>query len=229
MKIGYTGLELPAGKVKYDDGRVAALVEKHKPKKIVPFFAELLPQELVKCDCVAAPKDQALELVIPDMEKCEQRLVNAESDTERLLLEKCQKLLEQETFLSDAEFNADELKILAGLNFISMKPVLLLAETLPVNEVIKQALNKAKIIFYFTAGPTEVHAWPIKAGSDILMAADKIHSDLARGFIRADIVSFDDYMKCHNMNDAKKQGIAKVVDRDYITQDGDVIEIRFNV
>ncbi len=74
-----------------------------------------------------------------------------------------------------------------------------------------------------------MHAWPIKEGSDIVTCAGKIHSDLARGFIKADIVSYPDLMKVFNWQEARAQGLVRLVDRDYIIREGDVIEIRFNV
>jgi ribosome-binding ATPase YchF (GTP1/OBG family) len=110
-----------------------------------------------------------------------------------------------------------------------MKPVAVIEGILETNELIKKVLEKAGIIFFYTAGKQEVHAWPVNAGSDIVACAGKIHTDLARGFIKADIVSFEDFMKCHNMNDAKGKGFVKLVDRDYIIKEADIIEIRFNI
>ena len=74
-----------------------------------------------------------------------------------------------------------------------------------------------------------MHAWPVKEGSDIVTCAGKIHSDLARGFIKADIVRYEDLIKVFNWQEARTKGLVRVVDRDYIIQAGDVIEIRFNV
>ena len=65
--------------------------------------------------------------------------------------------------------------------------------------------------------------------SDIVTCAGKIHSDLARGFIKADIVSYQDFMQVYNMQEARTKGLVKLVDRDYTIRAGDIIEIRFNV
>ena len=91
------------------------------------------------------------------------------------------------------------------------------------------ALEKADNMFFYTSGPKESHAWLVKKNSDIVTCAGKIHSDLARGFIRGDVVQFDDYLSCHNFNECKSKGFAKVVEKDYIVQPGEIIEIRFNV
>jgi len=69
----------------------------------------------------------------------------------------------------------------------------------------------------------------VRQDADIVTCAGKIHSDLARGFIKADIVSYDDFLKAYNMQEARTRGLVRVVDRDYTIQAGDIIEIRFNV
>jgi ribosome-binding ATPase len=105
----------------------------------------------------------------------------------------------------------------------------MVSEVKDVTELIELCLAKAGIVFFYTAGPKEVHAWQVPKDSDIVTCAGRIHTDLARGFIKGDIASFDDFMSCHNWNDCQRKGLIKVVDRDYLIQPGDVIEIRFNV
>ena len=87
----------------------------------------------------------------------------------------------------------------------------------------------ASIVFFYTAGKKEVHAWPVPEGADIVSCAGKIHSDLARGFIKADIVSYQDLIGVHNLQEARSKGLVKLVDRDYAIRPGDVVEIRFNI
>jgi len=229
MIIGFVGLNLPEGKMKFKDPRFDALVEKHKPKKLVPHYVELMKGDLSKCDGIIVERESILDLILPDIERCEQRMEKSEDQSEKALLQKSIKFLEEEKLLCDAEFNDEEKKLLLNLNFITMKPVVPVNASIQPEEAVKAVIAKAGIVFFFTAGPPEVHAWPVHKSFNIVECAEKIHSDLARGFIRADIVSFDDYMKVHSFNDAKKQGLAKVVDRDYIINDGDIIEIRFNV
>jgi ribosome-binding ATPase YchF (GTP1/OBG family) len=229
MKIGFTGIDLDEGKVKYIDDVLLALADKIDPKKVTPYFVEFLKDEYIQSDVIAIKKDSILDLLILDIEMLENRLTRAEESSEQDLIKKCLDLLESETPLCDADFNENEMEILHVLAPHSFKPVVVLDEVPPINDIIKKALLKSQTIFFYTAGKSEVHAWPVKMGSDIVTCAGKIHTDLARGFIKADIVSFDDFMNCHNMNDAKSSGVAKVVDKDYIIQESDIIEIRFNV
>ena len=82
---------------------------------------------------------------------------------------------------------------------------------------------------FLTAGEPEVRAWTIKKGTKAPQAAGKIHSDIERGFIRAEIVSYDDLMKEGSMNAAKEKGLLRSEGKDYIMQDGDIVLFRFNV
>ena len=85
------------------------------------------------------------------------------------------------------------------------------------------------LISFLTAGPKEVRAWTIRRGAKAQQAAGKIHSDLERGFIRAEVVAFDDLMEAGSYNTAKERGQVRIEGKEYIVQDGDVLLIRFNV
>ena len=82
---------------------------------------------------------------------------------------------------------------------------------------------------FLTAGEQEVRAWTIKKGTKAPEAAGKIHSDIQRGFIRAEIVSYDDLIREGSMNAAKEKGLVRSEGKDYIMQEGDIVLFRFNV
>jgi GTP-binding protein YchF len=82
---------------------------------------------------------------------------------------------------------------------------------------------------FFTAGPKEVHAWTIAEGATAAQAAGVIHTDFERGFIRAEVITFDDYIACNGEQGAKEAGKMRLEGRDYAVKDGDVIHFRFNV
>ena len=84
-------------------------------------------------------------------------------------------------------------------------------------------------IRFFPPGPKEVRAWTIVDGTKAPQAAGKIHSDMERGFIRAEVISFDDLMACGSMNAAKEKGLIRSEGKDYVFRDGDIVVIRFNV
>lgn len=229
MKIGFTAIELPEGKVKFEDKKLQALQEKDNPKKVVPFFAEFIKDEFVQADVIVLPRENILDLLILDIEKIEVRMNRATEEAERQFLQNCLDKLEEEIPLCTLDFSDSEKIILKEIAPHSFKPVVLLEGNESVNEIITMALDANNVMFFYTSGPTESHAWLVKKDSDIVTCAGAIHTDLARGFIKGDVVEFDDYFKYHNFKECVAKGAAKLVDRDYIVQPGEIIEIRFNV
>ena len=98
-----------------------------------------------------------------------------------------------------------------------------------LEKLIKASYSLLGLISYLTAGEPEVRAWTIKKGTKAPQAAGKINSDFDRGFIRAEIVSYDDLMVCGTYNAAKEKGLVRLEGKDYVVQDGDIILFRFNV
>ena len=229
MKIGFTGLDLPEGKSKYNDPVLNALSDKDRPKKISPFFAQFIKDEYVDCDAIVVHKDSLLDILILDMDKIEGRLNRATDKDEMDLLNKCLLHLEKEEPLCTLQINDTENEILKELSPHSYKPVIQIEGEYEINIIIELVLKETANMFFYTSGAAESHAWLVPMESDIVFCASRIHSDLARGFIKGDVVSYDDYMNCHNFNECKSKGVAKMVDRDYIVQPNEIIEIRFNV
>lgn len=98
-----------------------------------------------------------------------------------------------------------------------------------LDRLIKASYTLLGYISYLTAGPKEVRAWTIVRGTKAPQAAGKIHTDFERGFIRAEIVSYDDLIECGSMNIAKERGLVRSEGKDYVMADGDVVLFRFNV
>jgi ribosome-binding ATPase len=98
-----------------------------------------------------------------------------------------------------------------------------------VDKLIKSAYKMLGLMSYLTAGEKEVRAWTIKIGTKAPQAAGEIHSDIERGFIRAEIIGYDDLVKCGTRKAASEQGLARLEGKEYIMQDGDVVDFRFNV
>ena len=98
-----------------------------------------------------------------------------------------------------------------------------------LDKVIKKSYDLLGLMSFLTAGEPEVRAWTIKKGTKAPQAAGKIHSDIERGFIRAEIVSYDDLVASGSVAAAREKGQVRVEGKDYIMQDGDVTHFRFNV
>jgi len=237
-----------------------------------------------------------MEMIFGDLELVEKRLARMEEgakrgkkpdEVEKRLLVKCKESLEKETALRDLEFTEEEQKAMRALQFMSIKPqlvVLNVAEEemdsagtgavtgelsgfftgrqvrvldlcgkiemeiaqLPPDEaeafledlgIAEPALNKLihlsyqllGLISFLTAGEDEVRAWTIRRGTDAQRAAGKIHSDIERGFIRAEVVAYDDFIAHGSLAAAREKGLVRLEGKTYEVKDGDIINFRFNV
>lgn len=241
-----------------------------------------------------------LELIFGDLEFVEKRLERmAEaakkgkkpSEEEKKMLEKCQGLLEKEIPLRNAEFTDEEMKAMRHMQFVSMKPELVViniaedklnsdssrllqeqaeayfsqkgsANTTRVvtlcgkvemdiaqldaddakaflddlgiaepalNKLIHVSYELLGLISFLTSGEDEVRAWTIRRGTFAQQAAGKIHSDIERGFIRAEVVGYDDFMAAGSTAAARDKGHLRLEGKTYEVKDGDIINFRFNV
>ena len=98
-----------------------------------------------------------------------------------------------------------------------------------LDKLIKASYSLLGLISYLTAGKPEVRAWTITKGTKAPQAAGKIHTDFERGFIRAEVVHFDDLMNCGSMTAAKEKGLVRSEGKEYVMKDGDIVLFRFNV
>lgn len=98
-----------------------------------------------------------------------------------------------------------------------------------LDRLIRECYSLLGLISYLTAGPQEVRAWTIEKGTKAPQAAGKIHTDFERGFIRAEVVHYDDLMECGGMTAAKERGLVRSEGKEYVMKDGDVVLFRFNV
>ena len=98
-----------------------------------------------------------------------------------------------------------------------------------LDKLIRASYKLLGLISYLTAGVQEVRAWTIKEGTKAPAAAGKIHSDIERGFIRAEVVSYDDLVECGSEAAAKEKGLYRLEGKEYVMKDGDVVNFRFNV
>jgi ribosome-binding ATPase YchF (GTP1/OBG family) len=127
----------------------------------------------------------------------------------------CAKLEEEMAGLTDAE--RDE--FLHSLN---------VAES-GLEQVIHRGFKALGLINYFTAGPKEVRAWTVRKGAKGPEAAGVIHSDFERGFIRAEVISYETYVRLGSETAAKQAGEMRVEGKEYVVNDGDIMHFRFNV
>lgn len=157
----------------------------------------------------------------------EEQLENAENDTNvqkvkqyataenASVIPLCVKIEEELAGLEDS----DKQEMLEALGL----------EESGLDKVIKASYDLLGLMSFLTAGEPEVRAWTIKKGTKAPVAAGKIHTDIERGFIRAEVVSYDDLIKEGSMNAVKEKGLLRSEGKEYIMQDGDIVLFRFNV
>ena len=143
---------------------------------------------------------------------------------------------EQMDLFNEAEVNADmdTAEIEEEISQLDDDEKAMFLEDLGLEEsglekLIKASYHLLGLISYLTAGEPEVRAWTIKKGTKAPQAAGKIHTDFERGFIRAEVVSYDDLMACGTHAAAKEKGLVRLEGKDYVVQDGDIMLFRFNV
>ncbi len=230
--------------------------------------------------------DKILEsLIFSDYEVVDKRLERLKKEGKKkerefVILEKIFKKLDAGELIGENFLNGDELKQVSGFRFLTLKPMVVIANTgdenadieklkqraessnltffdikgkiemeiaqLPkeeqqdfleemgieeptVKRFVRKIYQSLNLISFLTVGEDEVRAWSVPKGSTAPKAAGKIHSDLEKGFIRAEVIRWDDLLKYGSFSEAKRDGKVAVHGKDYIVKDGDVILVRFNV
>ena len=192
-----------------DSGACARTLELEPDEAATVATANLLTAKPVIY--VANLSDTAFDLSLPAYKAVEEYAAAEHSE----VLPICARTEEEISELTDEEkqlFLAD-----LGLNESGL------------SRLIKKSYSLLGLISFLTAGPTEVRAWTIRKGTKAPQAAGKIHSDFERGFIRAEVVAFDDLTACGSYNGAKEKGLVRSEGKEYVMKDGDVVVFRFNV
>jgi ribosome-binding ATPase len=98
-----------------------------------------------------------------------------------------------------------------------------------LEEVVRRLSDELGLISFFTAGDKETRAWSLRRGRTALEAAETIHTDIARGFIRAEVIRWEDLVEAGSHSEAARRGLQRLEGKTYVVQDGDVLNVRFNV
>ncbi|MFQ5459583.1 MAG: DUF933 domain-containing protein, partial [Anaerolineae bacterium] len=230
MKIAFGGLELPPGKYRFKDKTLVDLADKFQPTKVSPYYFEFLPDEYGAADVIAMAEANILDLLIHDMEKIEARLARTDDPAELCVLSKCQSQVEASKPVCDLALDDTEASVVRALGLQSATPTVVYDQSSPtVDAVCRDALVKAGKMFFYTVGKDECRGWLVDRGADARSCAGRIHSDLARGFIKAELVSCGEMMTAHNMRAAREQGLTRLVDGSFEVPADSILEIRFSV
>jgi len=232
MKIAIFSIpDLPLGKHNIKDQRLDEVDSLVKAKKKTYVQIELVGQDAaLEADAVLALSDSRQDLILKDLEFVETRLSRTEEEKEKMLLNKLKLILEKEEFIFNAGLSPEEKRMMSGYGLITNKPIIVAErqELDDQNKLLSRVLKESGFISFFTAGEKETRAWLIRQGTTAWEAAGLIHSDIQRGFIRAEIISFPDFIQAGGETGAKQQGKLRLEQKDYVMQDADLVNFRFN-
>lgn len=219
------------GKHSVKDARLDEVDKISQSKKKTYIQVELTAEDgAQEADAILAPKQMRQDFILKDLEFIETRLARVGEGNEKILLVKLQNILEKEEFISSGGLSEEDKKGISVYPLLTCKPIIL-AESPGLenlDSLLACAVKESGFISFFTSGEKETRAWLIKNGTRAQEAAGAVHSDIQRGFIRAEIISFNDFIASGGENRAKQAGKLRLEQKDYTMQDADLVNFRFN-
>ena len=232
MKLALFGIsQIKVGKHNLKDPRLDQADKLVAADKKVQAQVDVLGEDqLLDAHAILASTESKADLILKDLEFVETRLSRGPLDAERIVLEKIKTLLENERFILDSGLTAPELEAVVAHSFITNKPIVVAsAEELQQPEnLLLRAFKDAGYICFLTVGGKENRAWPIRKGISAWEAAGTVHTDMPKGFIRAEVISFADFIETGGETQAKRAGKQRLETKQYVVQDYDLLNFRFN-
>jgi ribosome-binding ATPase YchF (GTP1/OBG family) len=185
---------------------------------------------LQDADAVVVSPDSLPDLILKDLEFIETRLGREPAEAEKAVLVKMQHHLEAGKCLCQAGLSEDEWKAVVAHSFCTRKPVVVASseELQKPEPLMLRAFAESGYISFLTVGGKENRAWPIRKGATAWEAAGSIHTDIQKGFIRAEIISFADFEAAGGETQAKRAGKLRLETKQYVMQDYDITNFRHN-
>ena len=232
MKICLFGItSIPTGNHNIKDPRLDQadkLVEAQKKCYAQAVLAD--EKELAVCDAILTSRAALSDLIMKDLDFVETRLGRDAGEAEKKVLQKMADGLVSETPVAKLGLTAEELAAISAHAFVTNRPVVVAeeAELAAPEALLVRAFAESAYICFLTLGGKENRAWPIRAGTTAWEAAGSIHTDMQKGFIRAEIISFADLVEAGGDTQAKRAGKLRPELKTYVMQDYDVVNIRFS-
>ena len=232
MKIALFGLTgIKTGKHNLKDPRfdeADRLVE--ADKKTYAQVDVVGEDQLIDADAILVSVEGRADMILKDLEFVETRLGRDPQPAERAVLQRIQTLLESEKFIFGSELTAEDLQAVAAHSFFTNKPITVAAreELRNPEALLLRAFADAGYICFLTVGGKENRAWPIRKGLTAWESAGTIHTDIQKGFIRAEVIGFADFLAAGGETQAKRAGKLRLELKQYIVQDYDLLNFRFN-
>jgi hypothetical protein len=232
MKIALFGItEIKWGKHNLKDPRLDQADKLVEAQKKVHAQVDVTGEEdLLQADAIVVSPESKADLILKDLEFVETRLQREPQTAERAVLEKMRAALESERFVFNAGLPPEEMQAVAAHNFYSNRPVIAASreELGNPDRLLLRTFQESGYACFLTVGGKENRAWPIRMGITAWDAAGTIHSDIQKGFIRAEIISFADFIAAGGETQAKRAGKQRLELKTYVMQDYDLVSFRFN-
>lgn len=233
MKIAAVKMDgLSQGKATLADSRVKTLRQMFNSAKEVYIQLDVITDESkwIEADGIICPAEAKLDLIVADMDFVETRLGRSADASEQKLLQRFKEHLEKEGLLNELPLSDEEKGLIAGSSLVTVKPVYLAGagEQEHPETMLLRAYRHCGYLSFFTAGDKDSHAWSLKQGATAYDAAGAIHTDIQRGFIRAEVIAYGDLIQDGSLSRARANNHLRLEMKDYVVQDGDYLVIRTN-
>ena len=232
MKISVFAVSgIPLGKQNVKDSRLDQADKLVSAKKKTYVQVELVGEDAaLDADVIMTVKESRLDLILRDLDFVETRLSRNPESSEGALLQKLKSALEKEEFISSLGLSSEEKELISGYGILTLKPVVVVEnnELEDLGGLLFKVMSLSGFISFLTVGDKENRAWLIKQGTNAWEASGAIHSDIQKGFIRAEIISFADFIQAGGETQAKQAGKMRLETKEYVMQDADLASFRFN-
>jgi hypothetical protein len=227
--LGIPGIAL--GKLNVKDPRLDQADKMVEAKKKIYVQVDTVGEEnALDADAFLVSKETRSDPILKDLEFVVTRLSRNPPEPEASVLKKIQGILESDQFLFSAGLKPEDFAAVAAHSFYTNKPVIVAEpdELAEPDKLVLRAFRESGYISFLTVGGKENRAWAIRKGTTALEAAGSIHTDLQKGFIRAEIIGYDDFITAGGETEAKRAGKLRLETKTYVMQDYDLTNFRFN-
>ena len=232
MKICLIGISgINEGKLNLKDPRLDQADKLAEAKKKTYAQVDGVGEDrALEADAILVDRDHHADVILKDLEFVETRLGRDPQDAEKVVLNKIRSRLENEQGVFNAGLTEEELQAVVAHSFHTNKPVVVAeaADLENPDSLLLRAVKESGYISFLTVGGKENRAWLIRGGTTAWEAAGAIHSDIQKGFIRVEVISFDDFVQAGGETMAKRAGKQRLETKQYVMQDCDVVNFRFN-
>ena len=231
MKIALVGVAgVPLGKHKVKEPRLDQADRLVKADRKTYALVDVVGEEEVStADAIVASADGRFDLIIKDLELVETRLSRNPPAAERAVFERIKACLEGEGPVAEAGLTPAELQLVESHAFVTAKPMVVAeeADVSAFDEFLVRVVSASGYISFLTVGGEENRAWLIRKGATAQEAGGAIHTDIQKGFIRAEIIGYGDFVDAGGETQAKHANKMRVETKTYVVQDCDLVNFRF--